>query len=199
MPFKDNIRATLIPGRGNTLKYLQKAMFLGPLAMLINPNIIPDNSGLSTPIQKISNESEKLVLKIVYKLLKKYSKEALNYSDERIKEMIANRTEKEKVAIINDFDNMTDEEKAVELMKKRLGMGRWAVGGTKLIYAYDPEQYDRERAEREKAGIISFPGLGPYDTPNLEGRNVDDMGFVATDEGFEDDGYDHIQTGEDDA
>ena len=40
-------------------------------------------------------------------------------------------------------------------------MGRWAFGASRAVYAYDPEQWDRERKEREAAGISDFPGVGP--------------------------------------
>lgn len=43
---------------------------------------------------------------------------------------------------------MTDEEKAVELQKKKLGIGRWSVGGSKLVYSYDSEYWDKMREER---------------------------------------------------
>jgi hypothetical protein len=55
--------------------------------------------------------------------------------------------------MINKLAKMTPEEKKVELMKKRLGLGDWAIGGTKAIYQYDPEQYERERAQRAEMGL----------------------------------------------
>lgn len=203
LEFKDKIRPTVVPGRNNTLRYIQRVMFLGPLSTLIDPTVIPEDAGISTPLNTVNDESMKIILELIATLLLKYNKESLNYTDERIKEMIAVRNEKEKVEIINEFDKKSEEEKAVELIKKRLGMGRWAVGGTKVIYAYDPEQYDREREERERAGIISFPGLGPYDTPNLDGRQIDELGFFEFGDEAEyehqEGGYDFTQTREDDA
>jgi len=54
---------------------------------------------------------------------------------------------------------MTPEEAAVDKMNKKLGLKEWAVGGTKAIYAYDPEQYERERAQRLEMGFQEFvPG-----------------------------------------
>jgi hypothetical protein len=69
------------------------------------------------------------------------------------------RAEAEKVSMINRLAKMTPEEKKVELMKKRLGLGDWAVGGTKAIYQYDPEQYERERAQRSEMGLAEFGGV----------------------------------------
>jgi len=41
-------------------------------------------------------------------------------------------------------------------MNKRLGLGEWAVGGTKLIYKYDKDYYDLEREKDEAAGIDNW-------------------------------------------
>jgi hypothetical protein len=92
-----------------------------------------------------------------------------------------------------EFKKLSDEERAVEFINKKLGIGKWAVGGTKLIYAYDSDYYDLERQKREAAGIIDFPGLGPDQVEALDGRKVDEYGFpVFGDEEFErDGGYDH--------
>jgi hypothetical protein len=49
---------------------------------------------------------------------------------------------------------MTPEEKRSELLNKRLGLGDWARGGSKGIYAFDPEQYDFERNQRIQMGIF---------------------------------------------
>jgi hypothetical protein len=51
---------------------------------------------------------------------------------------------------------LSPEEKKVELMKKRLGLGDWAVGGTKAIFSLDPDQYERERVQRIEMGVGDF-------------------------------------------
>jgi hypothetical protein len=64
--------------------------------------------------------------------------------------------EAEKMTFINDLDKMSPEEKKSELMMKRLGLGKWSVGGTKAIRTLDPEQLERERAKRIEMGIGDF-------------------------------------------
>jgi hypothetical protein len=62
---------------------------------------------------------------------------------------------------------MTPEQKAAELLKKKLGMGDWAVGGTDAIWKYNSNQYERERAERgEMQGLIE--GAVPADEAGRE-------------------------------
>jgi hypothetical protein len=86
---------------------------------------------------------------------------------------------------------------------KRLGMGRWAVGGTAAIRVYDKDQYEREKTERAQAGILDFPGAGPTDILGTEGRPFDELGLPGEAFPFDayerDGGYDHVQTREDDA
>jgi hypothetical protein len=78
---------------------------------------------------------------------------------------------------------LTPEEKAVAKMNKKLGLKEWAVGGTKAIYAYDPEQYERERVQRLEMGFTDFMPVGDV--------------RIAGDAGAEG-GYDNAQMAEED-
>jgi hypothetical protein len=145
----------------------------------------------------------RFLLELLALTLTKYRKERLTFNEQQLKELIAIRNEKERVNVIQEFDKLTDEERAVELMNKRLGIdgiNKWSVGGSKLIYAYDKDYYDLERQKREAAGIIDFPGLGPDQFAPMEGREVDEFGFpVFSDADFEvEGGYEHNQHGDDD-
>ena len=68
---------------------------------------------------------------------------------------------------------------------KKLGLKEWSVGGTKAIYAYDPDQYERERIQRQEMGF----------------QDVSDTGNVMID-GVpvyrDEDGYDNSQMAEED-
>ncbi len=198
--FKNKIRPIVVPGRDITLVYIQRAMLYGPLSTLINPAEIPEGTEIKSPIKSIGDPSMKFILELVALTLNKYRAEKLSFNDQEIKELIAIRNEKERVNVIAEFNKLTDEERAVELTNKRLGIGKWAVGGTKLIYAYDKDYYDLERQKREAAGIIDFPGLGPDQMESFEGRQKDEYGFtIYGDAEFEaDGGYDHNQHGDED-
>ena len=67
-----------------------------------------------------------------------------------------NNTSKEKMLIISMFDRKSKEEKALELIKKKLGIGAWAVGGTNAIYLYNAQQYERDRIQRAEMGLNDF-------------------------------------------
>jgi hypothetical protein len=146
----------------------------------------------------MGDPSIRFLLELIVLTLDKYNREKMSFNDEEIKNLIAIREEKERVNIIKNFDKLTDEEKHIELMNKRLGLGKWAVGGTSKIYKYDAEYYDEEREKRLAAGIVEFPGRDQMDPAS--GRVVDDLGFhVYTDAELEGDGgYDVNQHGDDD-
>jgi len=198
LPFKNKIRPLVVPGKDITLGYIQRAILYGPLAILINPSEIPEGTEITSPIKAVGDPSMRFLLEIVAFSLEKYYKERLSFNDKEIKELIAIRDEKERVNVVAEFNKLSDEERAVELMNKRLGLGKWAVGGTKLIYAYDKDYYDLERQKRLNAGIVDFPGLGDSDV--AQGRNMDAMGFPmhSAEEYEREGGYDNNQHGDDD-
>jgi len=147
LSYSSTIRPMSVPGRERTLEYLQRAILYGPLAMLLSPSA-------QDAIQAATDSSSEHLARIIAYCLAKYNKERISYNDQELKNKIAIREEKERVNIIAEFNALSDEERAMELMNKRKGLGKWAVGGTKLIYAYDKEYYDQEREKRARAGIM---------------------------------------------
>jgi hypothetical protein len=173
------LRPTVLRGGNNTATFLQRCLVAGMFAEFIMPNHIPSNaSGVVAPTSTISNPA-RLPAKILQSCLLKYNDEGLKYSEEQIREMIQDRIEKEKAKIMRDKNDMTPEQRKLDNMLQRLGMGKWAVGGTKAIWRYDPNQYVSEKEAMEAAGITRF---GPQvDFYEAEG------------------GYDVVQTTDDNA
>jgi hypothetical protein len=114
--------------------------------------------------------------------IRRYSQEAIKYTDEQIRDGIAARDEIERQSYLKKLSKLNPDEKRVEMTKKRLGLGEWAVGGTKLIYKYDKNFYDLEREKDEAAGIDNwrntegemFGGGGEGDEWNPQGDVLDD-------------------------
>jgi hypothetical protein len=123
--------------------------------------------------------------------LKKYNDEFLAYDQEKLKSLIADREEKERVNVVREFNKKSDEERQVELINKRLGLGKWAVGGTKLIYEYNKDYYNVERQKRIDAGIMDFSGHG-----DLQDQEMGDQ-YYNEEEYEEDNGYDHNEQNDD--
>ena len=194
--FKDKVRVPLLLGGKIGLPYLMKSGIVNILKDMVDPNVIsPENFNESTTL----DTTARVPILILKEVLNKYSLERFKLTDEDIRIEIAKRDEKEKMLIISKLDRMSKEEKALELTKKSLGIGDWAVGGTKAIYAYNPEQYERDRNQRLEMGLTDFSGDGTVQAP--EGRPADDYGFFGggNDQFYEQNSaYDTHQTREDD-
>ena len=190
------VREPLILGGKIGLPYIIKAGIVNILKDMVDPNVVsPENFNDNTSLDTTS----RIPILILKELLNKYRTERFKLTDEDIRIEIAKRDEKEKMLIISKFDRMTKEEKGLELAKKRLGIGDWAVGGTKAIYAYNPEQYERDRNQRLEMGINDFGENGTVQPP--DGRQPDAYGFFGggNDNFYEQNAaYDTHQTVEDD-
>ena len=68
----------------------------------------------------------------------------------------------------------------MDTLNRRLGLGKWAVGGTKVIFQYDADSWLREVKERETAGI----GDGQDDEFRIEPLTEEQLDA-------EEGGYDH--------
>ena len=168
------IRGAYIPGGEVGLPYIVTALLGGILGEFIDPGFIPAN----TYTEGMIDPGSKAPIQILDICVQKIRKEGLRFTDEQVKEIINRRDEIEKLSFIRRFENLTPQEKSVAKMNKKLGLKEWAVGGTKAIYAYNPEQYDIERQQRVEMGFTELV----------------DTGVVAGDEG----GYDNAQMREDD-
>ena len=165
------IRTPLVPGGSIGLPYLLQAMIMGIMAECADPNLVPSGEQIEA-----GPTEPKGAMQILSICLGRFRVEGLNFTADEIRTMIARRDEVEKMRMIGKLDSMSPERKAVELLNKRLGLGDWAVGGSKAIREHNEDQYERERRERgEMVGLME--------------------GAPAADEG---EGYDNAQTGDDD-
>lgn len=179
---KSSIRGSLIPGGDMGLPFVTTALLGGILTEFMNPNVVPPGGGEDAAAVDTGARAPIQILDVC---IQRMRVEGLNFTGEQIRDLINRRDDIEKTSFIGRFHRLTPEEKQMELRKKKLGLGDWAVGGTKAIYAYDPEQYERERQQRIDMGFQDFmPGAGGAGAagagPTLE------------------DGYDVAQIGEDD-
>jgi hypothetical protein len=95
------------------------------------------------PICTLLNTSSNFLKIFINTMLRKYSTEKLSYEPNTIRQILEEASEREKQRFIGDLDRMTTEERAIELTKKKLGVGRWAIGGSKLLFMYDKEQWEK--------------------------------------------------------
>jgi len=157
------VREIYIPGGGIGLPYITTALLGGILGDFVDPDSTPPGMIISGMID-VGSRGPMQILDVC---VQKMRKEGLRYTDQQVQEIINRRDEIEKLSFIKRFENLTPQEKAVVKMNQKLGLKEWAVGGTKAIYAYDPEQYERERAQREEMGFTELI-QGGIDEPGLE-------------------------------
>jgi hypothetical protein len=190
---QNEMRATVIPGGEQAIPYLVGSLLIGVLMEFIDPNIVPtagkgETGGAYEPTARVP-------LNILEICLSRFQLEGLNFSQDQIRDMIARRVEAEKMTFINKLDRLSPEEKKVELMKKRLGLGEWAVGGTKAIFSLDADQYDRERLQRIEMGVGDFIADG--EAAAAAAALLNDENFGGGGAGAEG-GYDNAQMEADD-
>lgn len=167
MKFSDKVG---IPQSHKLLLALLKTFLFGPLGDLLNEAKIPESEYSLDSIDPAKSDS--FLKKFVIMNLERYKKENLSYNSDVVKQMVADAAEREKQRFISELDKMSEQERKLELNKKKLGIGRWAVGGTKLVYSYDADYWDKTREEIAR-DYATAAGMGP-DTELPEGAT----GFV---------------------
>jgi len=75
---------------------------------------------------------------------------------DQIAEAIHVRAELEKAGFIDKFDKLDRELRKVELMKKKLKIGDWAVGTLKNMFSYDADFFEFEREQRAAMGLPEY-------------------------------------------
>jgi hypothetical protein len=195
----ETLRALQIPGGEQTYGFFLKFCLFAPLGNFVDPNTLPISSvSLGGEIPSSNVEQQALFpARFISDMTNRFKEEGSKLTPEQIRELIAKRNEMEKSNIIREMNDMSRAGKDIEKIKMKLGLGKYAVGGTKAIYAYDTERYDIEREERAKAGIVDFSEYGPEARDGndaTEGiviveqgkRNVDAIGYLM---GGDEEGY----------
>jgi len=171
--FQSSIRGISLPGGSFGVSYLLKSAVAGILYEMIDANIgFPD----TYIVDNSEEDTGSLVKEVISELIIRYDAESFKLTEDEIRLAIAKRNEQEKMLFINMLDIMTPEEKALEMTLKRLGIGNWARGKSRGIYAFNTEQYEFERNQRIQMGISN-----PQETAskldsayNTEENKVDD-------------------------
>ncbi len=76
----------------------------------------------------------------------------------QIQEALLARQELERAEFIRRFDVLDRDMRRVELIKKRLKIGDWAVGTMKNLFQYDADFFEFERGQRAAMGLPEFAG-----------------------------------------
>ncbi len=150
---QNEIRAYLVPGAAAGATYLVGGLITGVLGEFINPNVVPD--GVSGTGGRVETTA-RVPINILEVCLSRLQLEGLNFTEDEIRDLIALRTNAEKDLFVKSQNGMTPVEKKADLMMKRLGIGKWAIGGTKAVSTLNPEMLELEREQRIQMGLGDF-------------------------------------------
>jgi len=200
LEFASELQSGRTPGGAIGVKYLKYALFLGPFAELLDLNRAPPGAGGEVATTSLVDKSGTILTAFINGCMAQFEGESLSYSPDEIRLRIAKAAEKEKMNFIGDLDKMDDDGKQVELVNKALGIGRWSIGGSKLIFAYNADQWERERDERIRRGENDlYPGQDTAPPGNNNVLNLFGGGGEGADTFYEaQGGYDVQQEGSDD-
>ena len=186
----ETLRPIQIPGGVQTYEYFLKFCLFSPLANFVDPNTLPIAEDTERPSSQVEQQAL-FPAKFISDMVNRFKEESLNLTPQQIRELIAKRSEAEKANILRKMTDMPRAQKDITKIQMKLGIGEWAVGGTKAIYAYDKDRYDIERDQRAQAGIIDFPGVGPEGGLAQGQGQMDGLGYFqdgGDEEGYIDDG-----------
>ena len=151
-----NMNARNVRGGNYVLMYLAQYLIYKPLADMINPNIVPDELKSLASQKTYIDRSATLLIQAAKKAMALFKAEYLALTPDDIKILLRVRAEKETDLFIKRINDMSENEKLIEMQNKLLRTGRYAIGGSEAIYKYDPEYARREAFERQAAGIADF-------------------------------------------
>jgi len=124
------------------------------LSHLTNPN---STFYMGSPSATVTAESVKTVSDWIVlasttsgTIVKKYF-----LSDEEIRSRVNARTEQEKAMFIAKLDKQEQEMRKLDLVKKKLKIGDWAIGSQNL-FKYNSNMFEFERAQRAAMGLPEF-------------------------------------------
>lgn len=131
---------------------LRWSVFSGLLALLT------PSSSLYTGSVAIQQDAARFLCNWVLESLTSAASDVETYqlTPAQIAEAINVRAELEKTAFIKKFDDLDRDLRKVELMKKNLKIGDWAVGTVKNLFSYDADFFDFERDQRSAMGVPEF-------------------------------------------
>jgi hypothetical protein len=177
---------------------LLRVLFFGPIGELINPDFVPVND----EEEQIPDpgRSDSYLQEFIKTCVAKYKLERLSYNPEVVKQRIEEANEREHQRFLDKLDKLAPHLRKIELEKKRIGAGDWAIGGTKAAFAYDQDQWEANRQVMggNYAAISTWSPDG--DLPvGVEG--YDATGYNEGPPGYErggEEGYDVAQPNDDD-
>ena len=161
---------------------LMRIFLFGPLGFLLDGNSQFEGTILNTANDRNTGQ-------FIIRCIGEYKDDRMSYNKQAVQDKMTQAKEMEKQTFIDDMDKLSEEQRKVERIKEQLGLGRWAIGGTSLIYKYNKQYWDKT----QEHGKGQYDVLGGKEGANtlLDGPEADIYGFQDRDTGDgEEGGYD---------
>jgi hypothetical protein len=116
-----------------------------------------------------------------------------------IAKVLQQRAEMERTSVVEEFNAIKDDdERAAELIKKRLRIGRWALAA-KGFRQYDADMFEFENEQRRRMGIVDAP-VDPILLAGAAGpvAGAQDYGLGGVEGAVPEEGYDADQAADGD-
>ena len=143
---------------------------------------------LPTEVGQQKPDAETVMKEVVVFIAENMEKTVSNTklpSQKELEEILLKRAEIERNYVIDIFDKLDDDEKPLEKLQKKLGLGKWAIG--RNVRDYSVELFEHDRNQRIAMGL--------RDAPQLTGgrQTREDLGFASLGGGESraDRAYDH--------
>jgi hypothetical protein len=151
--FKNRIGPNNFIGRNKTFLNFQKAFLYGPLATLFDTTITPPDYVRSETDSTLEDKGvSETIPAMIGETILHFLKNRVSYDDEKVKLIIADSAEKEKQAMLKWMrTELTDEERRVMQINKRLKLGRFQIGADWRNFAvYSANEFKRRSGEIEE-------------------------------------------------
>ena len=166
-----DLRASRLRSKFITMSLEGSVLFLNKVIRIFTISILanlidPDIRAIDAAGNRIGGDignSQSFLESFVKITLRQYMNEHLVYNPTLIKKKIEEANEMEHQRFIDYLDKLTPAEKKIEMTKKKLGIGMWAIGGTKATFQYDPDHWERNR----EAVASDYEKAAAYD-PNMQ-------------------------------
>ena len=107
-------------------------------------------------IEISENDNSKIIteLFVVYIEMMTNLKRLVNISYESVNDEVFNNRELEKYLFTDRLKQMTQEERDIDTMNKKMGIGIYALGESKALRFYDQDQFEEDKKRNEKMAIL---------------------------------------------
>lgn len=150
LTFYSELRKTHIKFGNAFLHEIMRVFLYCPIASLLNMNSQPVQTPGRARIRGEEGGVASELKKFITFLFKKYRSESMAYSIEAIKLEVAKANERDRRSIIKMIDNDNEDQKKVNMIQRKLGIGIWSQMAGKGVWKYDKEYDELERQMRER-------------------------------------------------